>query len=78
MTSAQTGDRSTLEWVSCLECSTTFRVAIPSQFEEFVIHRYLPPDAEEVSDYWQPVRCPTKGCLVRFNLELSVDDEEEL
>ena len=73
----QTGPRSTLEWVSCPECSTTFRVAIPSQFEEFVIHHHLPEDAEDVSDYWQTARCPNKDCRAWFHLELYLDEEEE-
>ena len=71
MASEETGSRSHLEWVSCPNCSTTFRVAVPSQYMSIEIEQLDDEDDEaefsEVLDQYdgyQRVKCQNPDCLM--------------
>ena len=65
----ETGARSNLEWVSCPNCSTTFRVAVPSQYTSIDIEQddneYDETEFEDVLDAYdgyQRVKCQNRIC----------------
>ena len=45
--------RSELEWISCPQCSTTFRVAISNHFSHFIADE----EESEDSDFEMTVHC---------------------
>lgn len=72
------GARTVLEWVSCPECSTTFRVAVPSHYPKIDIldEDPLDPDSSIFHEYEmyatvsQAVACPIIECQGELFLHL--------
>ena len=58
----------TLEWVSCPQCTTTFRVAVPTQYSQIDIEE----DENDLDEYSasQAVPCVDETCDRVFFLGL--------
>ena len=61
------GARMVLEWVSCPNCSTTFRIAAPTQYRNMEIEW----DEGEIKGHYQKVTCVDDECSAEFYLAYS-------
>ena len=75
MDEVNSGARMVLEWVSCPNCSTTFRVAVPSHYDTIEIAEDV--DETEDVEYSQRVRCANNDCRIEFYLAFTEEEEYE-